>query len=74
MLMKDKLDFNKYGFVYGPDSIDTVLNYIENSIPKETIIEKLNNLELSEELQESWNELDGSTAVTLAYKELLRNK
>lgn len=29
MLMKDKLDFNKYGFVYGQDTIDTVLNLIQ---------------------------------------------
>ena len=45
MLMKDKIDFNKIGFVYGTDSIDTVLRYIENSISKENIKKEIKKLE-----------------------------
>lgn len=33
-------DLLKAGYVYGTEAIETVLNYIENSISKETIKEK----------------------------------
>lgn len=35
MLMRKRLNFDKYGYVHGADSIDTVLDYIENSVNKD---------------------------------------
>lgn len=35
----------KAGYVYGTEAIETVLNYIENSIPKKVIEEKIKELE-----------------------------
>ncbi len=44
MLMRKRLNFDKYGYVHGADSIDTVLDYIENSVSKKVIEENINIL------------------------------
>ena len=81
--IKNRLDdikeYIEYGMPYSDylelqTSFETVLKYIDNSIPKQVVIEKLDNLELDSELQDSWDELSGCTAVTLAYKELLKGR
>ena len=39
-------------------AIQDLIDYTNNSIPKDVLIEKLDNLELSEELQDNWDELN----------------
>lgn len=52
--------------------IEKLKEYKKQSIPLYKIIDKLDDLELSEELQEKWdNFMSGSEAVTKAYKELI---
>lgn len=45
-----------------------------NFIPKDKIIEQLDKLDLDYEEQESWDELNGSAAVTLFCKQLLKGE
>lgn len=40
------------------NAIQNLIDYTNNSIPKDVLIEKLDNLELSEELQDNWDELN----------------
>lgn len=52
-IIKDT-DLLKAGYVYGTEAIETVLNYIENSIPKQTLIEKIRERQF--ELQQEYKE------------------
>ncbi len=77
MLMKDKLDFNKTGFVYGADSIDTVLRYIENSISKEDIKKEIKKLEEKIDCLFEASDcvlIDDYENIIEAYKKLLNRK
>lgn len=56
------------------DDLETVLNYISNSISKEVIEKKLKDLLSNEKLQCEWQSLSGDLAVRLAYKELLEEQ
>ena len=41
-MMKNKIDFNLTGWIYGKQAIETVLEELENSIPKKKIEDKIN--------------------------------
>lgn len=60
MLMKDRMEFNRLGYVYGADSIDIILNLIEkqqkaleDSVSKEVIREKIKEILKYKEIAEN---------------------
>lgn len=65
IIKMDKNNLNKIGYVYGTEAIETVLQVLENSIPKKKIedeIEELKNMKVGGEVF--------TTAVNFAIKEL----
>lgn len=52
MLMKDRMEFNRLGYVYGADSIDIILNLIEEQQKElDKKEEQMENLEMEHSLK-----------------------
>lgn len=69
-LIRKNHDLEKKGYVYTEEAIQTVLNYIENSISKEVIEEKIEELKNITDKYDKQRENDEET--DLSYEEASR--